>query len=388
MREGEESEYPVYVLTSKSGDLSKVPNDAAMLAFDPLFTTIDSSILPSNTGPYLLLNYLDVWDLAVVANRRNIDDHIVLLGWILANGKKVAMNIEIVDDKWIPRIELQENDNENLVVGMAMDRTSVDFQISIPTDDGGIRKLPPCPVLLCTTIEGKMNLFSLAKIAEVWHVPELMVAPMAVPTNHALVATVKEKSKFENPIASNFDSKMPLARENVKRPSGISEIEVDFSREIEKVRSMAKEVDDLMLTIEGKKMVSKGNSVLFSKQAVSSIEKKIKKISENCNEFKERLEEQIFYIQNLRDKTMQVDAWRIYMQSIIKQATDQQYQHLRSHQKLNPELDIVRQSISKAEQRLKQKILELEGHLQNLEISKFEVSDGPKRAHQKQFQNT
>ncbi|KAH9317873.1 hypothetical protein KI387_019642, partial [Taxus chinensis] len=697
-------------------------------------------------------------DLAVVANRRNIDDHIVLLGWMLANGKKVAMNIEIVDDKWIPRIELQENDDENLVVGMAMDRTSVDFQISIPTDDGGIRKLPPCPVLLCTTIEGKLNLFSLARIADLSHVPELMVAPMAVPMDHALVATLKEKSKFENPIPSNFDSKMPVERENVNakalqvnepenrmvkmedsnrtdlqkddseikpipvektpsttlvtnevdvnaktsqareceeeipkvedlnkyqlekaynmikpvssekstpltvqkretdlnaekiqtsnqdgeksqmeninrfqlqntsdvlkptlnvnfssvknqndfrhdiqktsgmlssgpinvfqivpknfladsssfqtssssvhtksegfhtvgsistraneskssfatkfnsqiggskadltgilntdvagkgslenvlgniqktglgtvpfgsmqspgrlltssmstskpspvsastsvgqlfpgvkdsyqgntsvpgafrstnavgttasssifqpdrktnissapfsegslhsrvqsqqgsqssvrlgthkadlkptgRPSGISEIEADFSRELEKVRSMAKEVDDLMLTIEGKKMVSKGNSILFSKQAVLSIEEKIKKISENCNEFKERLEEEIFDIQNLRDKTMQVDAWRIYMQSIIKQATDQQYQDLRSHQKLNPELDIMRQSISKAEQRLKQKILELEGHLQNLEISKFEVSDSPKRAHQKQFQN-
>lgn len=46
---------------------------------------------------------------------------------------------------------------------MALDRTSVDFQISIPTEDGGIDQLPPTPVLLCITIEGKMNLFSIAR---------------------------------------------------------------------------------------------------------------------------------------------------------------------------------------------------------------------------------
>ncbi|XP_057823176.2 nuclear pore complex protein NUP214 isoform X1 [Cryptomeria japonica] len=868
--EGMESKYPVYILTFKSSDLSQEPKDAEMLAFDCLFTTIDSSILPSNTGPYLLLNYVDVWDLAVAANRRNIDDHIVLLGWVLANGKKVAMSIDFTDEKLKPRIELQENADDNFVVGMAMDRTSVDFQISIPTEDGGINQLPPCPVLLCITIEGKMDLFSFARIAEVWNAPELLVTPIAVPMVHPLVATFPEDKKSEESIPSNFDSKMSVTREyvnaedpqlnnsdnqmiqigdfytndllkdgneiklvpvektpsrtpvrneadvntenshvskheeeitkmenmnkfqhekaynvmesvynekptplmvkvretdvNVKniqtrnedgrkpkvehisafqlqdtsdmpkpmlddkssfvkhkskscndeisqaskleeeitkmenmnkfplqkgdnvtepvsnekptsllvkvkeanvnveniqtsnkdeipkvedttpaqrqdtsdmpkpmlseksssvkhnskssldtqklfgmpfsgptnlfqtaprnflaesssissssssipkksvsqgesfgtvesistranesgsafasmakvnsqtvsskadltgfsnkevagkvssetslgnmpksglgtapfgfkqssghlltssistsnlspvpasasasvsqlftgvkdsyqgktsvtgalggfratnaagtissssifqsgmktsihstissegsfrmvaqsqqaaeplvpsgtykadlkstqRASGMSEIEIDFSQELENVRNMGKEVDDLISNIEGKKTVSKANNISFSKRAILNIEDKIKTLSENCNEFKERLEEQLFDIQTLRDKMMQVDAWRIYMQSIIKQATDEQYQDLRNRQKLNPELDIKRQSISKSEQSLKQQILELEGHLQNLEISKFEVSDGPRRAHQRQFQN-
>lgn len=163
---------------------------------------------------------------------------------------------------------------------------------------------------------------------------------------------------------------------SIGRASGMSEIEADFSRELEKVRNMGKEVDDLMQSIEGKKTVSKLNSVSFSKRAILNIEDKINKLAENCNKFKEMLEEQLFDIQTLRDKMMQVDAWRIYMQSIIKQATDEQYQDLRNRQKLNPELDIKRQSISKSEQNLKKQILELEGHLQNLEISKFGASGG------------
>eukprot|EP01018_Ginkgo_biloba_P036197 Gb_08947 [translate_table: standard] len=672
------------------------------------------------------MKYLDVWELAVAANRRNTDDHIVLLGWMLENGKKEALSLEIVSDKWLPRIELQENGDENLMVGIAMDQTSVDLQIRIPTDDGGLKELPPCPVLLCMTIEGKLNLFSFARIAEVWHVPELVVSPLNIPIPHSKtmvgtsnelrksvvghkaalhdseveksspatweskamvskeavvntktlqaskqeskvvkgedlntsflqkstdekpisitpvikeadentktcqdteqenemgkaedikkfqlqktgdllkpvpnetpssitlgmkeaeknakmfqvgnqnleIAKVENVNKFqlhkasdvvkpmpdENPatmknqkqasqdirkptgifssgpsIVSQFPPKSspfecssspfasscatvkgasqpgafqkvgsismqanvsetsisgmgPLSSQNVTskanlfgpsekelagkgsmrknmldnepsagfgslsfghlsnssisyfkspsvssstsggfvpiegkkedksvagafgshkvpgtsvssstpdlqlmgRTSGISDTEADFSRELEKVRSMANEVDELMLNIEGGKMMSKGGNISFRKQTVMSIEDGIKKLAETCKGFKEKLEEQLLDIQNLRDKTMQVVAWRIYMQSIVTQAADSQYQDLRSRQKLNPELEIKRQCIMKADQRLKHQILELEGHLQNLEINNFEEgNNSSKRGHQKQLQ--
>lgn len=742
---GEESEYPVYLLTSRTGSISEESADVEMVAFDPLFTSIDASILPPKRGPHLFLNYMDVWELAVAANRRNTDDHIVLLGWVLENGRKQAMTLEIVSDKWLPRIELQENGDENFIVGIAMDRTSIDFQISFPTDDGGVKELPPCPVLLCMTIEGKLNLFSFARINERWHIPQLVVAPTSVPVPHSLaeggkkgseakisssaaldlemqgtkevlnaktlpvnkqesdtfkveysstcelqqasdvikpipmekvpsitpvrkeidsssgisqaskqgqeLAKVKVPNEFQmgktydalqpvlndkpTPITvktkeadintkmsqastevldmakvedlnklqlhktsgavksmpgdksfsvsnqtqvrqdiqksagmfssgpsnffqttpktslsedtistfssssactpnksasevgaipiiesistrtnesgtsfstlsklnstfpskavstgpSNMDilgkgsvqssghlsgssmsssksvsaaggqlvsgglkdayhgksslpgaigstnlpttslsgsviqsgvkgnvSSTPLSEgsrrtivqpimqqrlESLKpsgaskadvqlagRPSGISEIEADFSRELEKVRNMAKEVDDIMSNIEGDRMVSKASNASFKKHLVMSIEDGIKKLSENCKVSKERFEEQFLNIQNLRDKTMQVDAWRIYMQSIIKQATDIQYQYLRSRQKLNPELEIKRQRILKADQRLKHQIIDLEGHLQNLEINNFEEQyDGAGRRHPKQLQN-
>lgn len=788
--EGEESEYPVYLLTSRTGSLSEDSVDVEMVAFDPLFSSIDASILPPKRGPYLFLNYMDVWELAVVANRRNIDDHIVLLGWVLENGRKQTLSLEIFSDKWLPRIELQENLDANIIVGIAMDRTCTDSQISFPTDDGGVKELPPCPVLLCMTIEGKLNLFSFSRIDETWHVPQLVFAPTNVPIPHSLVEggkkgsevkisssassdlemlatkedsnaktlpinkqereTVKveysstfepqkasdvikpipiekgpsvtpagkdtdvikpmpidkapsitpagnstdvikpipidkapsitsvrkeidassgisQASKHEHDLVkvkvpnefqggktydalqpelndkptpitvktkeADINAKMPQAStevldiENVEdlskfqlkksnvpvkpmpgdesfsvsnqtqerqdiqkiagmfsseagtffqtipktslsedtistfassaacvpnksgsevgafprsesistranesgtsfstmsnlnstfpnkavstgpsnmnilgkgsvqssghfstssisssksvstaggkmgsgglkdayhgksnlpgavgafcstnfpttslsasaiqsgakanvsstplsevsrrttgqpimqqkseslkpsgaskadvqltgRPFGISEIEADFSRELEKVRNMAKEVDDIMSNIEGDRMVSKASNASFKKHLVMNIEDGIKKLSENCKASKERLEEQFLNTQNLRDKTMQVDAWRIYMQSIIKQATDIQYQYLRSRQKLNPELETKRQRILKEDRRLKRQIIDLEGHLQNLEINNLEEQhDGAGRRHPKQLQN-
>lgn len=746
--EGEEFEYPVYLLTSRTGGLYEEPNDVEMVEFDTLFSSIDASILPPKRGPYLLLNYMDVWELAVAANRRSIDDHIVLLGWVLENERKQTLALDIPSDQWYPRIQLQENGDDNFIVGIAMDRTSIDFQISLPTDDGGLKELPPCPVLLCMTIEGKLNLFSFARISEKWHIPQLVVAPTNVPIPRSLAergnkgseVTISgsaaldlempgtkedlnaktlqvnkqesetdkveycstfevqdasdvikpipiEKAPFISPLrkeidaspgisqASNhehelekvkvlnefqvektYDALQPvpndkptvitvktkeadinakmsqasnevhdmekvealnkfqlqkssgavkpmtgdksfsvsnqsqlrediqkaagmfssgvgtffqttvktslsedtistfasstastpnksasevgafkifepvstrenesgtgfstisksnsltfpsravstgssnmhiLGRESVQssghllsssisslksvsaaggqlasgglkninhgkssvpgtagafgstnlpstslsgsviysgvkenisstplsedsrrtfvqpimqrsseslkpsgsykadvqltgRASGISEIEADFSRELEKVSNMANEVDDLMSNIEGDKMVSKASNTSFKKHLVMSIEDEIRKLSENCKVSKERLEEQFLNIQNLRDKTMQVDAWRIYMQSVIKQATDIQYQYLRNRQKLNPELEIKRQRILKADRRLKHQIVDLEGHLQNLEINNFEEQyDGAGRRHAKQLQ--
>lgn len=46
-------------------------------------------------------------EMAVAANRRSIDDHIVILGWISEEHQHEALNIELNNDSWIPRIELQ-----------------------------------------------------------------------------------------------------------------------------------------------------------------------------------------------------------------------------------------------------------------------------------------
>ena len=46
-------------------------------------------------------------DLVVAANRRSVDDHIVILGWFSDEDKCEALNIELSNDSWTPRIELQ-----------------------------------------------------------------------------------------------------------------------------------------------------------------------------------------------------------------------------------------------------------------------------------------
>lgn len=45
-------------------------------------------------------------ELAFLANRKNMDQHIVLLGWSKDDNKEAVM-IEILNDAWVPRIDFQ-----------------------------------------------------------------------------------------------------------------------------------------------------------------------------------------------------------------------------------------------------------------------------------------
>ena len=45
----------------------------------------------------------------IAASRRSVDDHIVLLGWFSEEKKHDAFSIELNNDSWLPRIELQGN---------------------------------------------------------------------------------------------------------------------------------------------------------------------------------------------------------------------------------------------------------------------------------------
>jgi len=45
--------------------------------------------------------------LAVNANMKNTDQHIILLGWSADDDKSEVAIIDIERDKWVPRIELQ-----------------------------------------------------------------------------------------------------------------------------------------------------------------------------------------------------------------------------------------------------------------------------------------
>lgn len=43
----------------------------------------------------------------VAASRKSIDDHIVLMGWFPEDGRDVLYSLELGNDVWLPRIELQ-----------------------------------------------------------------------------------------------------------------------------------------------------------------------------------------------------------------------------------------------------------------------------------------
>lgn len=54
-------------------------------------------------------NYLCFREMTIAASRRSVDDHLNLLGWFLEEKKHEARTIELVNDVWRPRIELQGN---------------------------------------------------------------------------------------------------------------------------------------------------------------------------------------------------------------------------------------------------------------------------------------
>lgn len=107
--------------------------------------------------------------IAVAANRRSVDDHIVIIGWSSEGAELEAYNIELSNDAWIPRIELQESGDDNVLLGLAFDFTTTNLQLTDPRDDSGDTKLPPCPVLLCLSLGGKLSLFSVARYVSSLH---------------------------------------------------------------------------------------------------------------------------------------------------------------------------------------------------------------------------
>jgi nuclear pore complex protein Nup214 len=108
-------------------------------SFPYLFEGILDSILPSGSGPYLLASYLDRWyvhtlfrnlfffhkisyflvwipiimisvlnrELLLSSNKKNIDQHVVLLKWCYNEDDRRVVSLEFQSDKYTPRIDLQ-----------------------------------------------------------------------------------------------------------------------------------------------------------------------------------------------------------------------------------------------------------------------------------------
>eukprot|EP00897_Mesotaenium_endlicherianum_P010674 jgi/Mesen1/9635/ME000669S09077 len=128
--------------------------------------------------------YIRAWRVAVVVSPRSIDDHINVVGW---RGKAAAgwategegdarvAAFEIENDSWLPRVELQAGGGDNTVRGLALDLTSTQLQVADPRDDSGQEKLPPSPVLLCITLEGKLCAYACLRLDDT--TPGGLVAP-------------------------------------------------------------------------------------------------------------------------------------------------------------------------------------------------------------------
>ncbi|KNA07375.1 hypothetical protein SOVF_172500 [Spinacia oleracea] len=165
--DGKEENYFLQVIMSKDGKIIDDSPKLTSVDFNDLFTGIVDDIVPCGCGPYLLVHYLENCDLAFVSNRKNTDQHIMLFDW--SQGDNQVSVVDIERDSWLPRIELLENGDDNLVLGLCVDESSVYENVKVKIGVEEESELPTNCLLVCLTLEGKVVMFNVASIAGPQH---------------------------------------------------------------------------------------------------------------------------------------------------------------------------------------------------------------------------
>ncbi|XP_022730110.1 nuclear pore complex protein NUP214 isoform X2 [Durio zibethinus] len=163
--DAKEENYLVQVVKSKTGKITDATSDLVVLSFSDLFVGLIDDIVPFKTGPYLFLSYLEECELAIAANRKNTDQHIVLLSWSLGEMSEASV-VDIERDNWLPRIELQDNGDDNLIMGLCIDKVSLFGSMKVQLGVEEVKELSPYCVLICLTLEGKLIMFHIASVTE------------------------------------------------------------------------------------------------------------------------------------------------------------------------------------------------------------------------------
>ncbi|GLU19614.1 hypothetical protein SLE2022_358540 [Rubroshorea leprosula] len=227
--DGNEENYLVQIVRSQDGKLTDATSKT-ILYFEDLFAGLIDDIVPSGSGPYLFLSYLEQYELAVAANRKNTDQHIVLLGWSLGEEKGEAAVVDIERDNFLPRIELQDNGDDNLIMGLCIDKVSIFGKVKLHLGGDEQRELSPYCVLMCLTLEGKLNVFHIASVIKNTGLPDVPVLSDEEEEALAVVPKECDLAKLSSGLEGNklepVFSGIPLQDENKKEivTGGSSEI--------------------------------------------------------------------------------------------------------------------------------------------------------------------
>uniref|UniRef100_A0A2P2KIN4 Uncharacterized protein MANES_15G110800 n=1 Tax=Rhizophora mucronata TaxID=61149 RepID=A0A2P2KIN4_RHIMU len=160
-----EEDYFLWIIKSIDGKITDASSSVVVLSFYDLFSGLVSDIVPYGGGPYLFLSYLEQCGLAITANRKNTDQHIVLLGWSADGETSKIAAIDIERDTWLPRIELQDSGDDNLILGLCIDELSLYGKVKVEVGVEEQKELSPHCVLICVTLEGKLIMFRVASVA-------------------------------------------------------------------------------------------------------------------------------------------------------------------------------------------------------------------------------
>lgn len=161
--DGEEENYLVQVITSKGSKITDVSASSKpiVLSFENIFLDFRPDDVPVARGPHLFLSYLDLHGLAFIANRKNLSQHVVLFRWSLDYGKNEAALIDILNDAWIPHIECQGDGEDNLILGLTVDKVCQNENVKFTLGEEET-EVSPCCILVCLTLDGKISIFHFA----------------------------------------------------------------------------------------------------------------------------------------------------------------------------------------------------------------------------------
>ncbi|KAK7405276.1 hypothetical protein VNO78_06480 [Psophocarpus tetragonolobus] len=171
--DGKEENYLVQVIRSRLGEINDGCTELVVQSFYDIYQGLIEDIVPFGSGPYLLLAYLKQCQVAINANMKNTDQHIMLLGWSADDDQNEASIIDIERDNLVPRIELQENGDDNLLLGLCIDNVSIYQKVGVQLGVEERTELSPHCVLICLTLEGKLVMFHVASLAGSKALPEV-----------------------------------------------------------------------------------------------------------------------------------------------------------------------------------------------------------------------
>lgn len=161
--DGEEENYVVQVITSRGRRITDASSKPIVLSFNNIFIDFCSDAVPNPTGPHLFLSYLDLHGLAFVANR-NLSRQVELFCWPHHSGKNEAARVEILDDSWTLYIDSQGDGEENVILGLSVDKASQNENFRFMLGDEE-KEVSPCCVIICLTIDGKISVYHFASAA-------------------------------------------------------------------------------------------------------------------------------------------------------------------------------------------------------------------------------
>ncbi|VAH42040.1 unnamed protein product [Triticum turgidum subsp. durum] len=208
--ESNEEGYLVQVIRSGGDTFFESSSKPVVFSYD-VFGGIMDDILPSGVGPNLLLGYLHRWDLLVVTNKKSTDDHISLLKWpSRTDEERTVVYLEMVEDKYSPRIDLQENGDDNVILGFGVENVSLFQKITVLVGPEQ-KEVAPQHLLLYLTSEGKLIIYYLARISDPSDLPQTSLSTIEDSNVNKQISPSTASNKDLTPSVTSSIAKSLLA---------------------------------------------------------------------------------------------------------------------------------------------------------------------------------